>query len=174
MQADWETTNISRWLSPAEKRLAVERLRENQTGIKNRELKMYQVVESLTDPKTWFFFLFGLATQVVNGAVSNFGSLIIQGFGFSSLNATLLQVPNGFVILLSNVSAMYVQRWLPGQMRCVVACLYVIPALAGAVGIHTVPRDARGGLLICYYVGNSLSLSEPCEEKQIAHRVYLS
>jgi len=141
-----------RWLSPAEKRLAVERLRENQTGIKNTSVKKSQIREALLDPKTWLFFLFGLSTQVVNGAASNFGSLIIKGFGYSSLKTTLLQIPYGFIILFANLSAMYVQRWLPGQRRCLVAVLYVLPAIAGAVGIHTLPRHKTGSLLACYWV----------------------
>jgi hypothetical protein len=143
-----------RWLSDKEKRLAVERLRENHTGLKNTKIKTEQLVEMALDPKTWFFILFGLSTQVVNGAVSNFGSLIVQGFGFSSLNTTLLQVPYGFIILFSNLSAMYLQKWLPGQKRCAVAVLYVLPALAGTVGIHVLPRSNRGGLLTCYYVSD--------------------
>lgn len=51
--------------------MAVERLRSNQTGLKNIAFKRYQLVEALWDPKTWFLILFGLSTQVVNGAVSN-------------------------------------------------------------------------------------------------------
>jgi hypothetical protein len=141
-----------RWLSPAEKRVAIERLRENQTGIKNGEIKWYQVREAVLDPKTWFIFLLGVSTQIVNGAVSNFGSLIIKGFGFTGLHTLLFQVPYGFIILFSNVSAMYLQRWIPGQQRCFVAIMYVIPALAGTVGIHVLPRDHRGNLLACYYV----------------------
>ena len=132
--------------------MAIERLRDNHTGIKNKKIKKNQIQEAFTDPKTWFFFLFGMSTQVVNGAVSNFGSLIVKGFGFSSLNSTLLQVPYGFIILFANLSAMYLQRWIPGQQRCAVACLYVLPALAGTVGIHTISRSSRGGLLACYYV----------------------
>lgn len=141
-----------RWLNATEKKLAVERLRENQTGVKNTTFKRYQVIEALTDPKTWFFFLFGLATQVVNGSASNFGSLIIKGFGYTSLKTTLLQIPYGFIIVFANLSAMYVQRWIPGQRRCMVAALYVLPAMAGAVGIHTLPRHKKGSLLACYWV----------------------
>ncbi|KAH8892139.1 MFS general substrate transporter [Thozetella sp. PMI_491] len=147
-----ENALSARWLSDKEKRLAVERLRENHTGLKNTKIKPEQLLETALDPKTWFFILFGLSTQVVNGAVSNFGSLIVQGFGFSSLNTTLLQVPYGFIILFSNLSAMYLQKWLPGQRRCAVAVLYVLPALAGTVGIHVLPRSNRGGLLTCYYL----------------------
>lgn len=89
--------------------------------------------------------------QVVNGAESGFASLLVRDFGFSSLNSTLLQAPYGFVILFANVSAMYVQRWVPGQQRCLVACLYLLPALAGTVGIQTNPRNEKVMLLLCYY-----------------------
>lgn len=132
--------------------MAVKRLGENQTGVKNTQIKGYQIVEALTDPKTWLICLLGISTQVVNGSVSNFGSLIVKGFGYSGLNATVLQVPYGFIILFSNLSAMYVQRWLPGQKRCIVAAIYVLPALAGIVGIHLLPRHEKGALLACYWV----------------------
>lgn len=130
----------------------------NQTGVKNTTIKTYQVIEALTDPKSWFFFLFGLSTQVVNGSASNFGSLIIKGFGYSSLKSTLMQVPYGFIIVAANLSAMYVQRWIPGQRRCLVAVLYVLPAVAGAAGIHTLPRDHKGSLLACYWVGLTVDI----------------
>ncbi|KAI4843995.1 hypothetical protein E4T44_06446 [Aureobasidium sp. EXF-8845] len=40
--------------------------------------------------KTYLFFLLG-----VNGGISNFGTIIIKGFGFSTLVTTLMQVPYG-------------------------------------------------------------------------------
>jgi hypothetical protein len=147
-----ELTFSSRWLTQKEKQIAVERLRSNQTGVKNKTFKRYQVIEAFIDPKTWFFFLFGLSTQVVNGSVSNFGSLIIAGFGYSTFVTSLLAIPYGAIIILAVLSAMYLQRWIPGQKRCLVAALYVVPALAGVVGIHVLPRSNEGGLLACYYV----------------------
>jgi MFS family permease len=80
------TTNYhSSWLSPDEKKMAVGRLSGNNTGLKTPAFKSYQLIEALLDPKTWLLVLFGLSTQVVNGAVSNFGTFIIKGFGYSSL-----------------------------------------------------------------------------------------
>jgi hypothetical protein len=76
-------------LSFGDRRLAKERLRENHTALKNKEIKYHQLLEAITDPRTWFFFLSEVSSQIVNGAVSNIGSLIIKGFGFSSLNTAL-------------------------------------------------------------------------------------
>lgn len=130
----------------------MERLRENHTGLKNVKIQYSQLIEAVLDPKTWFYILFGISSQVVNGAVNNFGSLIIKGFGFSSLDSTVLSVPYGCIIVLSNISAMYLQRWIPGQQRCFVAVLAVVHALSGTLGIHLLPRTSKGSLLACYYV----------------------
>lgn len=81
-----------------EKNVAIQRLGPRHHGANHGEIKKYQIVETAIDPKTWLFFLCGVATQVVNGAVSNFGSLIISGFGYSNLVTTLFQIPYGMVI----------------------------------------------------------------------------
>ncbi|KAJ5771365.1 uncharacterized protein N7511_003416 [Penicillium nucicola] len=143
-----ENPSAARWLNEQEKDVAIRRLGPRHHGGNVRKIKRYQLVEAVTDPKTWIFFLCGVCTQVVNGAASNFGSLIIQGFGYSNLVATLFQIPYGMVILGSNVSAMYIQRWLSGQKRCIVGAIYVCPALAGAVGIHILSRDRQSALLL--------------------------
>ncbi|KUJ11093.1 MFS allantoate transporter [Mollisia scopiformis] len=147
-----ENPASARFLSDDEKKMAVERVRENQTGIKNTTFKKYQLIEALLDPKTWFLFFFGLSTQVVNGSVSNFGTLTIKGFGYSSLVTTLLQIPYGAIIIFAVLSAMYLQRWLPGQKRCIVAGLYVLPALAGVAGITALPASSKHARLACYYL----------------------
>ena len=74
----------ARTFSPREKRLAIERLRDNQTGVENKTLKPGQVLEALLDWKVWVFLLLGFSGNIPNGGISNFGTLIIQGFGFST------------------------------------------------------------------------------------------
>ncbi|PYI35491.1 MFS general substrate transporter [Aspergillus indologenus CBS 114.80] len=68
-------------------------------------------------------------------------------------------IPYGMVILVSNISAMYLQRWLPGQKRCIVACLYVCPAVAGAVGLRTISRTYSMALLVCYWLTSTYTAS---------------
>ncbi|KAL2828005.1 major facilitator superfamily domain-containing protein [Aspergillus cavernicola] len=125
---------------------------KSATWLKEEEKERNQILEALTDPKTCLLFLCRVCTQVINGAASNFGSPIIQGFSYSSLVTTLFQIPYGMVILVSNVSAMHLQHWLPDQKRCLVAAIYVCPAVAGAVGLHTIPRNHSMALLVCYWV----------------------
>lgn len=59
-------------LSQRERRIAVERLKDNQTGVENKQFKRYQLVEALKDPKTWLFFLMGALQNTPNGGISNF------------------------------------------------------------------------------------------------------
>ncbi len=40
----------ARFLSPYEREMAIERIRDNQQGIGNKEFKLYQVKEAMTDP----------------------------------------------------------------------------------------------------------------------------
>lgn len=47
-------------LTPDERKLAVERLRANQTGVENKTFKMYQAQEAIADYKFYLFFLLGL------------------------------------------------------------------------------------------------------------------
>ncbi|KAI4165222.1 MAG: hypothetical protein LQ342_001090 [Letrouitia transgressa] len=78
-------------LTQRQRRMAVERLRENQTGVENKHLKVYQIREAFKDYKIYFFFLLGVVGNVPNGGISNFGTLIIKGFGFSTLVTTVMQ-----------------------------------------------------------------------------------
>lgn len=47
-------------LTKRERRMAVERLRENQTGVENKHLKPYQVLEAFLDYKLYMFFILGV------------------------------------------------------------------------------------------------------------------
>lgn len=60
-------------LSQQERRWAVEKLRENQTGVENKNLKGYQVKEAFLDPKLYLFFVLGVVGNIPNGGISNFG-----------------------------------------------------------------------------------------------------
>lgn len=59
-------------LSQRERRIAVERLKDNQTGVENKQFKRYQLVEAVKDPKTWLFFIMGVLQNTPNGGISNF------------------------------------------------------------------------------------------------------
>ena len=139
-------------LSIRHRRVAVERLRSNQTGIENKHFKKYQLKEAFMDYKLYLLFLAGVVGNIPNGGISNFGTLIIQGFGFSTLVTTLMQVPYGAVIVLSILSFVFLNDRLGGNWRCIMIICSLMPNLAGAFGLRFVPTDQHVARLICYYL----------------------
>ncbi|KAI3317743.1 putative MFS allantoate transporter [Xylariaceae sp. AK1471] len=138
-------------LTRVEKRMAVQRLRGNQTGIENKHLKAYQVKEAFLDIKIYLFFVLGLVCNVPNGGISNFGTLIIKGFGFSQLGTTLLQIPYGILIAISILTCVYLNDRFVNR-RCMFILIFLIPNIAGAFGLRFIPTDQQAGRLIAYYL----------------------
>jgi hypothetical protein len=64
----------AKFLSEEDRVKAVERVQDNLTGIKSHQVKRYQVIEALLDPKTWFLALFQFAQNVPNGGVGSVSS----------------------------------------------------------------------------------------------------
>ncbi|KAI5366193.1 Putative major facilitator superfamily, MFS transporter superfamily [Septoria linicola] len=142
-------------LSQREKRIAVERLRDDQTGVENKQFKWYQVEEAFIDPKLYLFFILGMVCNVPNGGISNFGTIIIKGFGFSTLVTTLMQIPYGFIIAVSILSCVFLNDYFSQkgyQTRCYFILLYLMPNIAGAFGLRFLAQDNVGGRLTCYYL----------------------
>jgi hypothetical protein len=59
----------AKWLTIPERKLAVERLRTNQTGIESKRWKRRQAVEALTDVKILVFFLMGCVSLTESALV---------------------------------------------------------------------------------------------------------
>lgn len=51
-------------MSQKERRMAVERIRDNQTGVENKRLKPYQVLEAFKDYKLYMFFVLGMVCKL--------------------------------------------------------------------------------------------------------------
>lgn len=47
-------------LSAKHRRMAVERLRDNQTGVENKHFKLYQAKEAFFDYKVYIYFFIGI------------------------------------------------------------------------------------------------------------------
>ena len=60
----------ARFLGSRERVVAVSRVAANKQGVKNHHFKMYQVWQTLRDPKTWILFVMAIAAQIPNAAQS--------------------------------------------------------------------------------------------------------
>ncbi|KAB8200837.1 major facilitator superfamily domain-containing protein [Aspergillus parasiticus] len=109
-----DTPMNARFLGQDDRRKAVLRVQENMTGIKNDEFKIHQFIEALLDLKCWALVLTQTTCSIPNGGVSNFGSIIIEGFGFSTLNTLLVQiityVVQGVLVYLSTAGCSWFEN----------------------------------------------------------------
>ncbi|KAL0576241.1 hypothetical protein V5O48_005751 [Marasmius crinis-equi] len=71
------------FLTHEERIAALERVRDDQGGVANRQLKKDQVIEALADVRTWLVVVTTLLTSIPNGGISNFSNIIIKSFGYT-------------------------------------------------------------------------------------------
>lgn len=156
-----DTQANARFLNEKEKIVGVERVSQNMMGIKNAKYKKDHIIEAVTDYKILFYTLIGLACGIVNGGSANFESALIKGFGFSSVESTILQMPTG-AIEFAVISTAGLIAVLVKNTRCIIFCLLCIPSLAGLIGIACIPLDKKWALVGCawlqYLIGGPVIL----------------
>ncbi len=123
----WMPDSIMRakCFSEEDKKLMVERVRSNQTGIQNREFKKSQMWEGLTDPQAWGYALIQLCTTLPTSGLGGFQGIIIKGFGFTTLQTQLLAMVLGAYIIIVLLSSSWLVK-KTGQ-NLLVMLAFVIP-----------------------------------------------
>lgn len=94
--------------SEADKKLMVERVRSNQTGLQNKKFRKEQFIEGLRDPQTWCYCLIAICTTLPTSGLGAFANIIITGFDFTVLQTQLLAMVLGFYIVIVLLSS----NWL--------------------------------------------------------------
>ncbi|KAJ7113689.1 MFS general substrate transporter [Mycena crocata] len=132
------------WFTRAERLIVVSRKRDDQNGPDNRHWSSSQAIEGFMDIKTYLFFLFGFTANVPNGGTSNFGTLIVKGFGFNTFQTTLMQIPYGAIIVLFIVGALIVNSKVPKGNRTYLMVATTLPTVVGfAMVAWAKPKAAR-------------------------------
>jgi MFS family permease len=122
---------VSAWfLTPAERIIAVERMRKGQTGVRCQKIKSEQLKEAFLDIKVWLVFIMMGSAYTVNGAVSGFGPLIVSTFGWSTLQSILFQFPLGALCLIAILVSGYLSSRIP-NIRIILLILNCLPVIAG-------------------------------------------
>lgn len=105
------------FLSEKEKRLVIERIRNNKQGFGNKHFKKYQFIEAMLDINTWLYFLFGVASNIPNGSLTNFGSILLsEDFGYSPKDSLLMNMPTGAVELIGCILFAASNKFIPHRM----------------------------------------------------------
>ncbi|BAE58547.1 unnamed protein product [Aspergillus oryzae RIB40] len=93
---------MSAWfLTPRERKIAVVRVLHNHAGLHNRQYKVYQVKEALRDPQAWMLFSIVFLQCIPGGGLNAFNKIILTGLGFSSVESTVVAMPEHAVQLVS-------------------------------------------------------------------------
>jgi sugar phosphate permease len=117
-------------LTDGEKVAALLRTKENQSGTQNSHLKKSQVIETFKDLRIWLVCLATILTSIHNGDISNFSSILLTTFGYSSQQSLILQAPsgaNGFVIF--RLSGWLSDYW---RDRSLAMFICIIPTILSA------------------------------------------
>ncbi|KAI1377766.1 MFS general substrate transporter [Hypoxylon crocopeplum] len=141
----------ARWLSEHDRALAIERVRSNRTGVENHVWKWSQFKECMLDVQCWILVATFFLDDIPAGGVASFGSIVVKGFGYSTLYSTLLLVPLGVIQAICILFGGFMTRRFKNIRTWLIAGCQV-PALIGAVLLYTLPRENQRGLLGSYYV----------------------
>ncbi|KAJ2984771.1 hypothetical protein NUW58_g5888 [Xylaria curta] len=140
--------------SEEDKRLMVERVRDNQTGLQNREFKKEQVYDALTDPQTWCYAAIQLTTTLPTSGLGGFANIIISThLKFTNLQTQLLAIVLGAYIIIVLLGSVWLVK--KTNQNILVALGFVIPSFIGTILLLTVPNETFAqhiGLLIAYYI----------------------
>ncbi|KAL6945152.1 hypothetical protein ACO0QE_002598 [Hanseniaspora vineae] len=86
------------FLSEREKLMVVKRIKGNQQGYGNNVWKWKQFKEALIDVRTWLFFTYSITSQIPNGALTNFQSILIkEDFQFTTEKTLKMNLIGGMV-----------------------------------------------------------------------------
>ncbi|KAI1077119.1 major facilitator superfamily domain-containing protein [Whalleya microplaca] len=135
-----------KWLNEDEKVIALQRVIGNKTGTKSRRFVKRQVMEAVTDPKIVVLGLISFVNAIASGGLA-FGSLIIQGFGFTPLQTTLMNLPLSAVQVVTQLGSGLLTAKI-GSSRLHIGSLAMIPPIIGTVLINQLQESNKWGRLV--------------------------
>lgn len=143
--------------SDAEKIAAILRTKENLSGTQNAKLKKAQVFESLRDVRVWLVALSVMLTSIPNGGISNFSSILLTTFGYTSQQALLMGLPSGAIGAVTVLASGWLSdRWNDRSITMLICLIPTILAAALMIGFDPdgIPRN-KGVLLFASYLSGT-------------------
>ncbi|KAF9884223.1 hypothetical protein FE257_001955 [Aspergillus nanangensis] len=139
--------------SEQDKRLMVERVRSNQTGMQNKKFRSEQMIEAFKDPQMYCYCAIQVFTTLPTSGLGAFANIIIKGFEFSTLQTQLLAMVLGFYIIIVLLTSAYLVKKTNQNLFIMLG--FIIPSYIGTIVLMTVENKNLGtkvGLLISYYI----------------------
>jgi MFS family permease len=149
----------ARFLTLEEKVHAIKRIHDsNQSSIEQKQFKKEQFLETLRDPVSWLFALQAFTLMLSNNLAYQ-QNLLFVSLGVSHLGSTLVSVAGGAFAVVNCIIAATLLKLFPNH-NAYWATWWCIPAIAGGIGMVTVPWDNKLGLLACLLLaGNTFGIT---------------
>ncbi|QQK40289.1 Major facilitator superfamily domain, general substrate transporter [Penicillium digitatum] len=138
------------FLTPRERHIAVVRVLQNHTGMQNRQYKRYQVIECFRDPQVLMLFAIVFLQCIPGGGLTAFNKIILTGLGYSSVESTVVAMPEHVIQLVSVLLAGGICSYI-GKGRCIAMILSNICVLVGSVLLYTLPAEKKMSRLGAVY-----------------------
>ncbi|KAL6855341.1 hypothetical protein ACO1O0_006482 [Amphichorda felina] len=137
-----------------EKHEMVERVRDNQTGLQNRQFKKHQFIEGLKDPQVWAYGMVSLTTTLPTSGLGGFSNIVIKSFGFTTLETQLLAMVLGFYIIIVLLGSNWIVKKTDQSLYTMLGFM-AFSFLGTGIIMGYKPNVSRAqniGLLISYYI----------------------
>lgn len=132
------------FLTEREKIIAIERLKDNKTGISNTHHKPEQLKELVGDLKVWLLVLGIFWHNMTNPLQTTFQGIVIKGFGYSTYDAVLLSIPSPVIVAITVVVVTFFlsSKWGDNKRIFVIIACY-IPGLVATIMLKEIPVNAH-------------------------------
>ncbi|KAJ5376236.1 hypothetical protein N7509_013122 [Penicillium cosmopolitanum] len=149
------------FLTENERAIAVQRTITNKTGIlDNGKFKWSQAVQALKDPQAWCLILNSLTSNLCNGGITTFTSIITAGFGFTDLKALLMQMPQGAAQIIFLVSTSLAVTYIP-HSRVLAQIFNTIVSVVGMLLIWKLNPEEQVGRMVGLSIGIVYAINLP-------------
>ncbi|KAF7561044.1 hypothetical protein G7046_g3099 [Stylonectria norvegica] len=141
------------FLNKEEKRLHLERIRQNEQGIGTQVFKWNQVWEALRDPMTWLYAFWIFAANIPNSIATSFGNILVKGMGYTGHESLLLVTPLGAWEIVALLGLTY--GAMKTRQRLWFCVAGHIPAIIGAILMATTEKVPA---LVGYYTSGGIPI----------------
>ncbi|KAL4939996.1 major facilitator superfamily domain-containing protein [Aspergillus oleicola] len=143
------------FLTPELRKAAIRRVAREQIGIENKSVKPKQIKEAFVDPKSWAYVTVTFCLCITNGALSGAGPLIVESFGYTREQTSLLMSGAGAVGFLSLIIGGTISVFYRNT-RIYVAMFTCLPVIAGAAMVWKSKWDHQliplfGVYMMCFF-----------------------
>jgi MFS family permease len=142
------------FVSTHEKKLIATKLEADQTGNGAKVFKADSILEALKDTQIWLLCFLTILVVLPSGVITSYSAILVRGFGYTSKQAALLNMPSGIVSIFATIVS--TAAIIKGFPRWISIILILIPTILGAGLMSFIPKNNQAGNLAGIYLVNAI------------------